>query len=329
MVKFREIRLSQKTIDEVTSALKNGELVVGPFVEKVERKMEEITGVPHCVAVSSGTMALKIAMDLNYVGTSGHKVLVPDLSFIATASSVLESGGELRYCDVDLDSFVMTKELVDKEIEKDPAIEAIVPVHLGGNIVEGLDFLPFPLVYDSAHYVGPAKDMTSFSFYPTKMISGVDGGCICLKSEKNVRRAKELRNFGFEEGTRILGDDDGYKGNMTNISAVVIYNNLLVYEEVMNSRRAILGVYNSLFKLDNKGIGMYMVKVKDPDIVVKKLQGQAIRHYPLSLSEMIEGEAMNPIAKFLAEHLVSLPFHEHMTEDDAFSIYKEVKDELI
>lgn len=314
MLKHRKVVVSEWARAEVNKALEQGELTMGPYIEKVEEKMREITGCKYAVAVSTGTMALQLALEaaMQNIEINGENpmVAVPDFSFVVDASVPSSLGWDIFFVDVERNSLV-----IQKQVAEMMDVDIVLAVHMAG--VEAPKF-DIPVVYDSAHRIGRCPGVTSiFSFHPSKIISGIEGGCITTDDVRIYEFAKKMRCFGFENGERYIEDGAyGYKGMMSNIQAIVIYSNLLQIVSIMQRRQVILEMYNSAFGLQNEGLGMYMVPVKDPDDAVLRNNG-FVRHYPRTLSRQFHGTfVMQGNSKYACDHLISVPFHENLTYEE-------------
>jgi dTDP-4-amino-4,6-dideoxygalactose transaminase len=320
-MQFREIRTTKEMQEDIAIALERGEYSNGIFVGMVEEKMSRLMHADHAVAVSSGTMGLKIALDAMGI-KKDDIVIVPDITFVACALVVMELGATPIFVDVDLDNFNLDQFSVTQAIaEYGNKVKAIMAVRLGGEPIPGwmYDF-KVPVIIDSAHSADPIDPRALacvFSFHPSKIISGIEGGCIVTNSAGDAEKARELRNFGFQQGSRIA-TQAGYKANMTNVSAIAMSHNLNRLGVTLRDRLRIRELFNTKLGLNRKGLGMYMVTVADPGAICTKIP--AIRHYPMPLSEMITGVAMNKNAKHVADHLVSIPFHEWLTDSDVYNI---------
>lgn len=315
-INFREIRINEEAQLAATTEIAAGRLTVGPFVEKVELEMEKIAKAKYTVATSSCTMALKIALDSLGI-KPGDFVVVPDITFVVCASVVMELGAHPIFVDVDPTTLLLDQASTVRAVTHNRSrIKAIIGVRLGGEpLPEWLWGIGVPVIIDSAHSMDPhdpRAKATCYSFHPTKIVSGIEGGMIATDDADIYVEAGRLRNFGFRKGTRIA-KERGYKGNMTNVSACLIHYNLGLLEQNLKAREAIRDRYNSKLGKDKKGLGMYMISLVNAD---KTFKFPTIRHYPVPLSEMFCSEPMNPQAKFVADNLVSLPFHEHMAVDD-------------
>lgn len=324
---FRKVKVDQSAITDISQELREGRLTSGPFVEQVEAKMKQLMVAEYAVAVSSCTMALKITLDAFGVGKDDY-VIVPDLTFIACASVVMELGAKPLFVEVDPDTMTMDFEDVARTLlaHKDK-VKAIIAVKLGGEPVDSRMFaFDIPVVIDSAHSMDPAHPLaaaTCYSFHPSKIVSGIEGGVIVTNLVKLDEQARKLRLFGFEPGTRIASQL-GYKGNMSNISACLIAFNLGHLGANLGARRLFRDIYNASFGLSRKGLGMYMVYVEDPDALCARLPA-CIRHYPMTLSKMIGGEGINPKAQWMADHLVSIPMHEHLSDTEVGEVCAIIK----
>lgn len=329
-MKFREIQVSEQVVERLNKEIAQGNLVTGPWIRVVEDGMKDLTKSQEVVAVSSGTMALKIALDTLGVGP-GDFVVVPDITFIACASVVQELGAKPVFVDVDAHNGMLSqKETTEMVIGNFSKIKAIIAVRLAGEEVPEWVFkLGVPVIVDSAHVVGVGHKeafATIYSFHPSKMVSGAEGGAIALHSASHAATARSLRLFGFKEGTReavMLG----YKGNMTNLSAVIIAHGLAQLGAIILGRSRVMSRYNAKLEIAKETLGYYMVTVDDPDAVCAAVP--AIRHYPKTLSEQIVGVAMCPRAKWVADHLVSVPMHEFLEDGDVDVVCDILRSRLI
>jgi hypothetical protein len=147
--------------DRLTEALdrvaRSGRYILGPEVEAFEEEFARYLGVRHCVGVANGTDALTIALKAVGVGP-GDEVVLPSFTFYATAEAALVLGARPAYCDIDPETFNVTRATVEAAMT--PRTKAIVPVHLFGNLapVPELRDLGVPLIEDAAQAVGGALD---------------------------------------------------------------------------------------------------------------------------------------------------------------------------
>jgi dTDP-4-amino-4,6-dideoxygalactose transaminase len=221
-------------LDEVAArqraVLESGRYVLGPEVEAFEREFASFVGVGHCVGVANGTEALTIALRALGVGP-GDEVVVPALTFYATAEAVVAAGARPVFCDVDPGSLTMTAATAGPEISRRTA--ALLPVHLFGNPapMAGLRELAaargLRLLEDAAQAAGarlsgrPAGslgDAAAFSFFPSKNLGGFgDGGAILTDDEEVAAGARRLRAHGSDD--RRLHLEVGYNSRLDELQA--------------------------------------------------------------------------------------------------------------
>jgi dTDP-4-amino-4,6-dideoxygalactose transaminase len=183
----------------------SGRYILGPEVEAFEEELATWLGVRFCIGVGNGTDALQVALRAAGVGPDDDVVL-PSLTFYATAEAVVNLGAKPVFCDVDPDTFCVTREAVEAVLT--PATKAIVPVHLFGNVAPVADLGDFgPVVIEDAAQalgstLGEAKagalgHAATFSFFPSKNLPALgDGGAIVTDDEELATLARRLRFHG-------------------------------------------------------------------------------------------------------------------------------------
>jgi len=206
-------------IAAVAEALRADMLTTGPRVEAFEAAFAETVGAAHAVACSNGTAALHLAMmalDLH----PGEAVIVPAVTFAATANCARYLDAEVVFADVDPDTGLMTPETLAEAIGRldGRPLRAVLPVHLAGNIVDlpGVRRLAqahgAELVEDACHALGTAmafdntselvgdgrhSAMACFSFHPVKTIATGEGGMITTKDPVLAERLRLYRTHGI------------------------------------------------------------------------------------------------------------------------------------
>ncbi|MEZ6065748.1 MAG: aminotransferase class I/II-fold pyridoxal phosphate-dependent enzyme [Planctomycetaceae bacterium] len=179
----------------------------GPLVREFERRVAEIAGVPHAVAVCNATAGLEVAMrGLELTG----EVIVPAFTFVATVHAVSWMGLTPVFCDVDPETHNLDPAAVRRAIT--PRTSAILAVNLWGNGAAPLELERIAaehrlrLLFDSAHAfgcshdhqpIGSFGDLEVFSFHATKFVHSGEGGAIVTRDDELARRLRLLRNFGF------------------------------------------------------------------------------------------------------------------------------------
>jgi dTDP-4-amino-4,6-dideoxygalactose transaminase len=177
-----------------------------------ERKFATYHRAKHGIAVTNGTAALEVALASLGVG-QGDEVIVPDFTFIATASAVLAAGALPVLVDVTSDTYCLDPDLVEEKITD--RTKAIIAVHMGGHPAD-LDRLSeiarrhsIRLVEDSAHAhgsewkgrkIGAIGDIGTFSFQASKLITAGEGGIIITNDDELERRARSVHDCGRMPG---------------------------------------------------------------------------------------------------------------------------------
>jgi dTDP-4-amino-4,6-dideoxygalactose transaminase len=208
-----DLRLEEEDIQAVLETLRSGWLTMGPRTAAFEAAFAEHLGVEHAVAVSSCTAALHLAYLAVGIGP-GDEVIVPAMTFAATAAAVLYAGGTPVFADVGLDDLALDPADVERRIT--PRTKAVAVVHFAGYParVEALralcDAHGLALVEDVAHapsaHVGGRKLGTwgragAFSFFSNKILASGEGGLLATDDEAVATVARSLRSQGMTSGT--------------------------------------------------------------------------------------------------------------------------------
>lgn len=193
----------------VLAALRSGCIAQGPVVRAFEAELADSVGTEFAVAVSNGTVALELALAALGVGP-GDQVIVPSLTFVATANAVCRRGGIPVFADVDDDTLNLSPVSVAKLLNERTA--GVIPVHFAGHPadVPALREVVGPELFvleDAAHALGaflgdePAGalgDAACFSFHPAKLITSGEGGAVATDSGFLARRLQSFREHGLE-----------------------------------------------------------------------------------------------------------------------------------
>jgi len=210
-------------VEAVKAVLESGFLTTGPAVERFERRLADTVAVPHAHAVNSGTAALHLAYAVLDVGAE-DLVVVPSITFAATANAALYLGAQLGFADVAPDTGLMTPDTLDEALVRLTAAGSrprlVVPVHLGGQTTD-LGALAqvsadhgAELVEDAAHAIGTVchdgdegaypvgacrhSRLTCFSFHPVKTVAMGEGGAVTTTDATLARRVALLRSHALE-----------------------------------------------------------------------------------------------------------------------------------
>ena len=235
--------------------LDSGWLTSGNRVLDFEAAFGSAVGARHAIAVNSCTAGLHLACEAAGVGP-GSEVLVPTLTFTATAEVVEYLGGRVRLVDVDPTTGLLTPAIVADALDRHPGVSCVMPVHFAGRacamrgdeadpgIVDVCDARGVSVVEDAAHafptrhedgsMVGASVGSTAccFSFYANKTITTGEGGMVTTDDDEIATRIRRMRLHGIDRSawdrhTRIGAAWEydvvaaGYKYNLTNIAAAI------------------------------------------------------------------------------------------------------------
>lgn len=232
---FTRPTLDEATIQGVVDTLRSGWLATGPQVAAFETALSDYLGGRVVKSFTSATGALEVALQACGIGP-GDEVIVPALSFIATANVVLRVGARPVFVDVDLDTRNIDCNQIEAAIT--PKTRAIMPVHFAGLPVD-MDALydiagrhRLRVIEDAAHAIGSAwkgrkigsfGDIVSFSFHPNKNMTTIEGGALSMTDPQEAALVDKLRFHGISRDAEGQMDVTlaGGKYNLTDIAARV------------------------------------------------------------------------------------------------------------
>ncbi len=206
--------IDEEDIAAVVEVLRSDWLTTGPKVEEFERAFAAFTGTAHAVAVSNGTAALHAAMAALRIGP-GDEVIVPAITFVASANCVVYQGGTPVFADVDPATLLIDP--VDAELRITGRTKAIVAVDYAGQPCdyEALRAIAsrhkIALVADACHALGGAwrgkpvgalADLSTFSLHPVKPITCGEGGVITTDDADLARAMRVFRSHGISTDFR-------------------------------------------------------------------------------------------------------------------------------
>ena len=201
--------IDEDDIRAVVEVLRSDWLTTGPKVAEFERAFAGFVGAKEAVAVSSGTAALHAVMYAAGIGP-GDEVILPPMTFVATANAVVFQGGTPIFVDVDQDTLLINPHEVEAKIT--PRTKAIIAVDFAGQPCDydALEVIAkehgLILVADACHAlgaeyktrkVGTLVDLTVFSFHPVKHITTGEGGMVSTDNPELAERMRIFRNHGI------------------------------------------------------------------------------------------------------------------------------------
>jgi dTDP-4-amino-4,6-dideoxygalactose transaminase len=260
--------IGEAEIVEVVDSLRSGWIGTGPKVQRFERMLAEYVGVQECRCVSSCTAALILSMRVLGIGP-GDEVLIPAMTFVASANAVEHAGAT----PVLVDSVPGTGliDLDQAEAAITPRTKAIMPVHLAGRPVD-LDHLAdlrdgygLHVIEDAAHAlgarwrgrrIGAFGNLAAFSFYVTKNITTIEGGALVTGDPALAERVERLALHGLSLGAWQRFSDAGFKHyeviepgfkyNMTDVQAALGLHQLPLLDPWIERRAQLWERYDRL-----------------------------------------------------------------------------------
>jgi perosamine synthetase len=231
-VRTAPLPYGRQTIEEddiaaVVEVLRSDWLTTGPKVDEFERALERFTGAAHAVVIANGTAALHAAMAALGIGP-GDEVIVPAITFVASANCVVYHGGTPIFADVEADTLLIDPADVARKIT--PRTKAIVAVDYGGHpcdysalraVAGGL-----PIVADACHALGAARDgkavgqladLTTLSFHPVKPITTGEGGAILTDNADFAAKMRVFRGHGIVSDFRQREKQGSWAYEMTSL----------------------------------------------------------------------------------------------------------------
>jgi perosamine synthetase len=228
---------------------------LGSYVTRFEEAFARFCDVPHAVSVSNGTVAIHLALHALGIGP-GDEVIVPSLTFIATANAVHYTGATPIFADVDPVTWCIDPADVRRRIT--PRTRAILPVHLYGHpapmaALQALaDEHGLLLIEDAAEAhgaelggrrVGGLGRIATFSFYANKIITTGEGGMLTTADEALAARCRMLRDHAMPPDRRYWHDEVGFNYRMTNLQAAVGVAQMERIDSFIRRKREIAALY--------------------------------------------------------------------------------------
>jgi perosamine synthetase len=295
--------------ESVAEVIASGWLTQGPRVQEFERAFAARVGAAEAVATTNCTTALQLSLYVSGVGP-GDEVIVPSLSFIATANAVWQCGGTPVFADVDPATCNLDPAAVERAIT--PRTKAIMPVHQVGLPADmdafaalaerhGLAIVEDAACAIGAEYrgrpIGSLGNLTCFSLHPRKVITCGEGGMIAVDDPAVAERLRRLRQHAMDASalarhaakTVVVEHypERGWNARMTDLQAAVGLRQLDVLEKILAERRRLAERYNELLE-PMPGIET----PRDPEYARRTWQSYPVRIEPgaadLSAAELMD-----------------------------------------
>ncbi|MGI9258387.1 MAG: DegT/DnrJ/EryC1/StrS family aminotransferase [Gammaproteobacteria bacterium] len=360
-----QYRLLKGPINQrIQAVLEHGRFVLGPEVVELEAKLAEFVGVKHCIAVSSGTDALLIALMAYGVGEDDEVITSP-FSFFATAEVIALLGAKPVFVDIDrqtynLDPAQLASRVTDRT-------KAIMPVSLYGQCAD-LDPINeiaaehgVVVIEDAAQSFGATykgrrscglSTCGATSFFPSKPLGCYgEGGALFVQDDAEAVAMREIRAHGEE--SRYQHRRLGLNARMDSLQAAVVLAKLDIFEQEVATRQRIGALYTELINNEFESVdpelsavpqlvsddyrsvfAQYTVSVPDRDEVAARMSKEDIPtavHYPVPIYRQPVFEYLDenpehyPKAEDAARKVLSLPMHPYLTRQQQAEVISALK----
>lgn len=365
MIPITVVRCEDEEVALVNEVLSSGMLAQGAMVERFEAACREMTGAAHAVAVNNGTTALVVALEALRL-SPGDEVVTTPFTFVATLNSILEAGATARFADIADDDFNMDPARLD-EVATD-ATRVVMPVHLYGQsadmdpIADTAARLGATVVEDAAQAHGATYGgrpvgtwgMATFSFYATKNLQCGEGGVVTTDDAELADRIRVLRNQGMR--ARYQYEVAGHNYRLSDLAAAVAVPQFARLDAIVDARSTTAAFYSeALADLDGLVTPevkpsrrhvwhQYTVRVTSDahasrDDLVAGLIDRGVGagvYYPRAVYDyepfldhpLVDIGDGCPVAERVAQEVVSLPVHQHLSEADREAVVAAVRDVL-
>jgi len=355
---------TKKYKKEITKKFKKildaNNFILGKEVEEFEKSFANYLDAQYCIGVATGTDALLLSIKALEIG-EGDEVIVPSMTFIATALAVIHAGATPVLVDVTADTHLIDPTKVEAKITK--KTKAIIPVHLYGHPCD-MDTInkiakkhKLFVIEDAcqAHgslynkkCAGTLSDVAGFSFYPGKNLGAFgDAGAVVTSNKKIADKVFLLRNYGAKE--KYVHYSIGYNSRMDSVQAAVLSVKLKGLDRLNKKRRAHARLYAKLMKdfpielpIESENIQtnyhLYAIQVKKRDALMEYLKNNGVYcgiHYPLplhlqpALAYLKYKKGDFPNAEKIASQTLSLPMYPEMTNLQIEYIAKKINNFLL
>lgn len=335
----------------------------GRFITEFEKQFAQFCGTKYAIACCNGTVTLHLALLALGVGP-GDEVIMPTLTYIATANAVKYCGATPVFVDSEADTWNMDPTKLEEKITA--RTKAIIPVHLYGlscnmdAIMSIAKKYKIAVVEDAAEahgatwngkVVGSIGDIGSFSFFGNKIITSGEGGMLTTNDEKLYERMKFLRAQGVDPNKRYWHTDVAYNYRMTNLQAAVGLGQLENIQWHLEQRQRVTALYQKYLPMLGDLVSMQAVPSEAKhvywmnsvllsekvtigrDEVMAKMEERNIEMRPLFypmhiMPPYLDHNVVAPVAESLSSRGINLPSHGMLQEEHVKYIVESLKDIL-
>jgi UDP-2-acetamido-2-deoxy-ribo-hexuluronate aminotransferase len=357
---YRRIQTSVNA--RIQKVLEHGQYVLGPECVELESQLAAYVGAKHCVAASSGTDTLLIALMALDIGP-GDEVITSPFTFIATGEMIALTGARPVFVDIDARSYNLDPALLERAITT--RTKAIMPVSLYGQCAD-FDAInaiaakhQIPVIEDAAQSFGAVykgrrsgavSDIGSTSFFPSKPLGAYgDGGALFTNDDAMAKLMREIRVHGQDR--RYHHPRLGINGRLDTLQAAILLAKMEIFEDEVQARARLGARYSALLAdafadtpdavvtpyiaPDNLSVyAQYTIEVANRPRFEERMKAQGIPtavHYPVSLHQQPVFANLGykvgdfPVSERIAARVVSLPMHPYLNEDQQRQVVAAVR----
>lgn len=339
-LKIQYAQIKSEIDAAMAAVVANTSFILGPQVAAFEQAWADYNDVKHCVGVSNGTDALKVALRALDVG-AGDEVITTSFTFGATIETICELGARPVFVDIEANYFSLdVGQVAERCTDK---TKAIIPVHIYGHPVDmdpllnlanerGIAVVEDAAQAHGARYreqaVGSLGKVGCFSFYPGKNLGAYgDAGGIISDDDELVGRMRQLRNHGQDPRRKFWYNDLGYNHRMDGLQGAVLEVKLRYLDQGNQRRRQVAARYDALADLEQVAVPLvadyahhvyhlYVIRVPDRDALGTALKEEGVATavqypHPLHLTTAYEflgyREGHLPVCEQACREIISLP----------------------
>ncbi len=332
----------------------------GAYVTTFEKEFAALTHTRHCIALNSGTDALRFIFLALGLRPEDEVITAPN-TFIATTEAISQAGGKPVFVDIDPETYTLDPGKIEDAIT--PKTRAIVPVHLYGQTAEMDAITAIAKKHDlwvvedacQAHLAeykgrtaGSLGQAAAFSFYPGKNLGACgDAGAVTTNDPELAATIAMLRDHG--QTRKYYHAMEGYNGRCDALQAASLSVKLKYLPQWTEARRQHAQLYSELLRgipgvtLPRTASGnlpayhLFVIQIENRDFVVEALAEKGITtglHYPLPLHRQQAYAHLNlpvgsfPVTEACAERLLSLPLYPELTEEQIVFVCDSIKEIL-
>jgi perosamine synthetase len=327
---------------------------LGPYVDRFEAAIRQVTGANHAIAVTNGSVAIHLALHCLDVGP-GDEVIVPTFTYIASVNAIALTGAKPIFVDVSANDWLIDPDATEAAISA--RTKAIMPVDLysavsSPSIAKIAAAHRIPVVQDSAEVFGSSisgrhagldADVATFSFFGNKTVTTGEGGAVITNDDALAGRMRKVKGQGQSLTRRYWHDEIGFNYRMTNICAAIGVAQIERLREIVERKQAIASLYRKA--LAESGFVFQQVPEEvrsnewlvtglvphgaDRDAVMQQMAAKGIDTRPVfycahHMPMYATGQSL-PVAEDISNRGISLPSYPALTDDQVLRVADALK----